>query len=45
MNISLAAKEKNAQADTSKEESTIDELVYELYWLSPEEIAIVEGNK
>lgn len=41
----LAAKGTYPQADTSKEESAIDELVYQLYGLSPEEIAIVEGNK
>ena len=32
------------QADTSKWEEEIDQLVYELYGLSPEEINIVEGK-
>jgi hypothetical protein len=40
----LAAKGANPQADTSKEESAIDELVYELYGLSEEEVRIVEGK-
>jgi hypothetical protein len=41
----LAAKRGNPQADTSKEESAIDELVYELYGLSEEEVKIVEGKE
>ena len=32
------------QAETSKEESAIDELVYELYGLSEDEVRIVEGK-
>jgi hypothetical protein len=40
----LAAKKENPQTDTSKLEAEIDQLVYELYGLSEEEIAIVEGN-
>jgi hypothetical protein len=32
------------QADTSKEESAIDELVYQLYGLTEDEIRIVEGK-
>jgi len=32
------------QADTSEEESAIDEMVYQLYGLTEEEIAIVEGK-
>lgn len=32
------------KADTSEEESTIDELVYQLYGLSEDEIKIVEGK-
>lgn len=40
----LTAKRKNAQADASKEESAINELVYELYGLTKEEIDIVEGK-
>ena len=31
-------------ADTSALEQQIDEMVYELYGLTPEEIAIVEGK-
>ena len=40
----LAAKRGNPQADTSKEESAIDEMVYELYGLTKEEIEIVENK-
>lgn len=40
----LEIKEKNPQADTSKLESEIDLLVYELYGLTEEEIKIVEGE-
>ena len=40
----LAAKKANPQADTSKEESEIDRLVYQLYGLSEDEIKIVEGR-
>ena len=32
------------QADTSKLEKEIDELVYELYGLTDEEIKIIEGQ-
>jgi hypothetical protein len=39
----LAAKERDASADTSAWEREIDELVYALYGLTPEEIKIVEG--
>jgi len=39
----LAAKKKNPAADTSAEEHEIDLLVYKLYGLTEEEIAIVEG--
>ena len=39
----LAVKKKDSMADTSKLEKEIDNLVYELYGLSPKEIAIVEG--
>ena len=38
----LAAKAANAEADTSALEREIDQLVYKLYDLTPEEIAIVE---
>ena len=40
----LAAKQKDPKADTSALERQIDEMVYELYGLTPEEIAIVEGR-
>jgi len=40
----LAAKKKDPSADTSKQEAEIDKLVYELYGLTDEEIAIVEGT-
>ncbi|MEW6614199.1 MAG: TaqI-like C-terminal specificity domain-containing protein [Thermodesulfobacteriota bacterium] len=39
----LAAKRTNLQADTSTWEKEIDQLVYQLYGLSEEEIKIVEG--
>jgi adenine-specific DNA-methyltransferase len=39
----LAAKKKNAAADTSAWEREIDALVYQLYDLTPDEIAIVES--
>jgi hypothetical protein len=37
-------KGKNPTADTSNLEREIDQLVYALYGLTPEEIAIVEGS-
>ena len=40
----LAAKKKDPNADTSSLESEIDQLVYKLYGLTDEEIAIVEGR-
>jgi adenine-specific DNA-methyltransferase len=39
----LAAKQRDAGADTSALERETDELVYALYGLTPEEIQIVEG--
>ena len=39
----LAAKQRDAAADVSALEREIDELVYALYGLTPEEIQIVEG--
>ncbi len=39
----LAAKERDPKADTTAWEREIDRLVYELYGLTEEEIAIVEG--
>ena len=41
----LAAKKKDPSADTSKQEAEIDKLVYKLYGLTDEEIAIVEGRE
>jgi adenine-specific DNA-methyltransferase len=38
-------KKKDSTADTSDLESQINQMVYELYGLTEEEIAIVEGNK
>lgn len=40
----LAAKRADPLADTSELEREIDQLVYQLYGLTPEEIAIVEGK-
>lgn len=40
----LSLKKENPQADTSKLEAEIDQMVYELYGLSEEEIAIVESS-
>jgi type I restriction-modification system DNA methylase subunit len=40
----LAAKAKDAEADVSKLEREIDELVYALYGLTQDEIKIVEGT-
>ena len=40
----LAAKKADPDADTSALESEIDKLVYRLYDLTPEEIAVVEGK-
>lgn len=40
----LAAKKKDPNADTSALEAEIDQLVYKLYDLTPEEIATVEGG-
>ena len=39
----LAAKQRDADADTSAWDREIDQLVYALYGLTPEEIKIVEG--
>jgi hypothetical protein len=40
----LAAKAANPAADTTALESEIDQLIYQLYGLTAEEIAIVEGR-
>lgn len=39
-----SAKKSDSTADTSKLEKQIDQLVYQLYDLTEEEIKIVEGN-
>ena len=44
VDLILAAKEKDSNADTSAFEAEIDQLVYQLYGLTGEEIAIVEGR-
>ncbi|PLB85740.1 hypothetical protein C0T31_09090 [Dysgonamonadaceae bacterium] len=41
----LDAKKDNPHSDTSEWEKEIDQLVYKLYELTDEEIAIVEGNE
>ena len=38
----LAAKQRDAEADVSALEGEIDELVYALYGLTAEEIALIE---
>lgn len=40
----LTAKEDNPEADTAALEAEIDQLVYELYGLTEEEIAIAEES-
>ena len=40
----LAIKKQSPTADTTTLESQIDQLVYELYGLTEEEIEIVEGS-
>ena len=40
----METKADNPDADTAKDEKKIDDLVYALYDLTPEEIAIVEGS-
>jgi adenine-specific DNA-methyltransferase len=41
----LAAKKRDPKADTSALEREIDQRVYQLYDLMPEEIAIVEKGR
>ena len=41
----LAAKKCDPQTDTRAFEAQIDQMVYELYGLTPEEIAVVEGGR
>jgi adenine-specific DNA-methyltransferase len=43
--LASGAKHDNPQADTSKLEAEIDQLVYQLYGLTKEEIEIVEGKQ
>lgn len=45
VNQILEAKQENPQADTAEWENEIDQLVYQLYGLTDEEIAIVEGSE
>ncbi len=45
VNKILEAKENNPNVDTSHWEKQIDQLVYQLYDLTPEEIRIVEGKE
>ena len=45
VNQILDAKHTSPDTDTSELEKEIDHLVYALYDLTPEEIAIVEGNQ
>lgn len=44
VNRILLSKKENPEADTTDLESEIDQLVYELYELSEEEIGVVEGS-
>lgn len=44
-NDSCCARQKDSNADTSALERQIDQMVYELYGLTPEEIAIIEGRE
>lgn len=39
----LSIKSKKQKVDVSKEKTTLDNLIYKLYNLTPEEIAIIEG--
>jgi hypothetical protein len=43
--IMRSSKDKNPDADTSKLEKQLDEMVYKLYELTEDEIKIVEGKK
>jgi len=40
----FSARSKDSKADISKLEHQIDQIVYKLYDLTPEEIAVVEGQ-
>jgi hypothetical protein len=41
----LAAKERDAEADVSGLEREIDQLVYSLYGLTPDEIKLIEETR
>ena len=41
----INSKRKNHEADTIELEREIDQMVYEVYGLTPEEIRVVEGPK
>jgi hypothetical protein len=45
VNQILAAQKKDPNADTSPLEHQIDQMVYKIYDLTPEEIEIVEGKR
>lgn len=40
----LSLKKENPQTDTSKLENDIDNLVYQLYELTPEEVEVVKNS-
>lgn len=42
--MKISSKRANPQADTSTLEKEIDELVYQLYGLTEDEVKIVEGR-
>ena len=44
INFLFTAKKADSSADTTEWEKQIDQKVYELYGLTPEEVAIVEGK-
>jgi type II restriction/modification system DNA methylase subunit YeeA len=44
VNKILLTKSKDSKADVSKLEHQIDQLVYQLYELTPDEINLVEGQ-
>ena len=44
VNQILDAKQENPQADTFELENEIDQLVYQLYGLTDEDFAVIEGD-
>ena len=44
INFLFAAKKSDSSTDTTEWEKQIDQIVYELYGLTEDEIAIVEGK-